>query len=333
MRLEPIEVFNIETYEKGYANPSNIPNGWSAENSARVIVENYIDQKQQFEKKIQDKLREMAIKAEIILAETASVSTPAAGFVSVYADTTANPKMLFKDDGGTVVDILDSRNTVTGITSKTFTNPTLTAGSITVPSMTITNGSLLTNATVNTLEADGANFFLTHNVTTTGRGHIPTIRIFRLTANGGAIGNAIGDFFGATSSLSLEATTSYLFEAECWFLKSTAGTVVWTLTTSAANYINLAGRWHASPVATLATAGAMTSAGVVTQVGPATAFPATGSLTSAVNHCHSIVALIETNAVGNIRLRCTESAGTVTPLRGSYYKVTKLPANTGAFAA
>ena len=245
MRLEPIEVFNIETYEKGYANPSNIPNGWSAENSARVIVENYIDQKQQFEKKIQDKLREMAIKAEIILAETASVSTPGAGFVSVYADTTANPKMLFKDDGGTVVDILDSRNTVTGITSKTFTNPTLTAGSITVPSMTITNGSLLTNATVNTLEADGANFFLTHNVTTTGRGHIPTIRIFRLTANGGAIGNAIGDFFGATSSLSLEATTSYLFEAECWFLKSTAGTVVWTLTTSAANYINLAGRWHA----------------------------------------------------------------------------------------
>ena len=271
--------------------------------------------------------------AEIILAETASVSTPGAGYVSIYADTTANPKMLFKDDGGTAVDILDSRNTVTGITSKTFTNPTLTAGSITVPSMTITNGSLLTNATVNTLEADGANFFLTHNVTTTGRGHIPTIRIFRLTANGGAIGSAIADFFGATSSLSLEATTSYLFEAECWFLKSTAGTVVWTLTTSAANYINLAGRWHASPVATLATAGAMTSAGVVTQVGPATAFPATGSLTDAVNHCHSIVALIETNAAGNIRLRCTESAGTLTPLRGSFYKVTKLPANTGAFAA
>jgi hypothetical protein len=36
---------------------------------------------------------------------------------------------------------------------------------------------------------------------------------------------------------------------------------------------------------------------------------------------------------GNIRLRVTSSAGTVTPLAGSFYKVRRLPANTGAFVA
>lgn len=63
--------------------------------------------------------------AELILAETSSVSTPSAAKVSFYADTTANPQLVFKDDGGTVTQLLDTRNTniITG--AKTFNNGTL----------------------------------------------------------------------------------------------------------------------------------------------------------------------------------------------------------------
>jgi hypothetical protein len=38
--------------------------------------------------------------AELILAETASVSTPSAGNISIYGDTTANPIPRFVDDAG-----------------------------------------------------------------------------------------------------------------------------------------------------------------------------------------------------------------------------------------
>lgn len=38
--------------------------------------------------------------AEIITAETASVTTPSAGTVSIYADTSANPNVRYKDDSG-----------------------------------------------------------------------------------------------------------------------------------------------------------------------------------------------------------------------------------------
>jgi hypothetical protein len=42
---------------------------------------------------------------------------------------------------------------------------------------------------------------------------------------------------------------------------------------------------------------------------------------------------VQCGTAGNIRLRVTSSAGTVTPLAGSYDKVRRLPINTGAFVA
>jgi hypothetical protein len=58
-------------------------------------------------------------------------------------------------------------------------------------------------------------------------------------------------------------------------------------------------------------------------------------LTTAVNHQYYIKAIVQGNAsvAGTFKLQATESAGTITPLLGSYYKVTRLPAsNSGIFA-
>lgn len=68
----------------------------------------------------------------------------------------------------------------------------------------------------------------------------------------------------------------------------------------------------------------------------AAAFGATGSLTTGVNHAAIIRVSYEAHATlsGNVRLRVTSSAGTVTPLEGSYYEVTRIPTtNLGAFVA
>lgn len=64
--------------------------------------------------------------AKIILAETASVSTPSTSNVALYADNTANPQMKFMDDGGNVRTIADNNNTLT-MANKTFTAPVLGA--------------------------------------------------------------------------------------------------------------------------------------------------------------------------------------------------------------
>ena len=73
--------------------------------------------------------------AKITLAETASVSTPSAGNVSLFADNTANPQMKFTDDGGNTRTIADNNNTLT-LANKTFTAPVL--GAATGTSLAVT---------------------------------------------------------------------------------------------------------------------------------------------------------------------------------------------------
>ena len=73
--------------------------------------------------------------AQILLAETASVTTPSAAVVAFFADNTANPQMKFTDDGGTTVQLLDTRNTAT-VSAKTFVAPVL--GAATGTSLAVT---------------------------------------------------------------------------------------------------------------------------------------------------------------------------------------------------
>jgi hypothetical protein len=147
---------------------------------------------------------------------------------------------------------------------------------------------------------------------------------FRLGADGSAIGAAIANFFGANSAFSTTASTVYLFEAFCYFTKTTAGTVLWTLTHST-NY-TAGSLGFNSPGVLTGNAGTAGTSAIATL--------ASGSLTTAVRHFMHVVGVFETNTAGNVRLNITSSAGTVTPHRGSLYRIYRLTTgNIGSFVA
>ena len=74
--------------------------------------------------------------SQLLLNETASIATPAASKVGVYADTTANPQLCFKDDAGNVRIVADNNNTLT-MANKTFTAPNI--GAATGTSLEVTS--------------------------------------------------------------------------------------------------------------------------------------------------------------------------------------------------
>ncbi len=157
--------------------------------------------------------------------------------------------------------------------------------------------------------------------------------IFRLVANGAALGPTIADFFGATSSIQIAASGVYYLEYFIYYLKTTAGTVTYTITNTA-TVTNMVASYLQSPVAGIGTNASPTYGGIVTSTTATAALSATASLTTAVNHWAYIYCLFENNTSTNVRLRITSSAGTATPLRGSYYTCRRLStSNVGTFVA
>lgn len=212
---------------------------------------------------------------------------------------------------------------------------TLKAGTATASTAPIklTAGTNLSAVEAGAVEYDGSNQYFTAN-STIGRGFTPTTQIFRLTANGTAIGPAINAFFGINSSVFLPPGGAYEIEAYCYFTKTTAGTVTITATTSLAP-VNLNGIVQFGPATGGTAQGASGQISLFNSTATASAFGASTSLTTGVNHAMIIRLIVEPNAsLSTLRINFTSSAGTVTPLRGSYYKVTRLPAsNTGSFTA
>jgi len=202
----------------------------------------------------------------------------------------------------------------------------------TVAPRTDVAGTVLTAAAVGAHEFDGAAYYKTIDVTS-GRGQDFATQIFRLTSDGGAIGAGIADYFGANSAFPTVLNGVYLLEFHCYFLKSTAGTVTWTLTHTQ-TLTNLNAFWIGNVITGFGATGAVSGAGVDKQTSAATALPVTGSLTTAVDHYYKITAVVQCATAGNIRLRATESAGTITPRQGSYYTATRLSGgNVGTFVA
>jgi len=214
----------------------------------------------------------------------------------------------------------------------TLTGLSLAAGTTTVAPLTFNTGSLLTNPVVGAIEFDGNTFYGTDDLTD-GRGFIPTVHYLRLTSDGSTI-STIANFFGSTSGVSLDSSVFYELEANLYFLKTTAGTVTFTMTFSNAP-INNNANYVGSQATGVGSVGAPVTAALIKSTATAGALPTTASLTSAANHQYIIRSMFQANATtgGTINLRITSSAGTVTPLTGSYYKLTRLPAdNTGTFA-
>ena len=192
--------------------------------------------------------------------------------------------------------------------------------------------TLLATPEVGAIEYDGSFFYQTPN-STSGRAYVPPVYSFRLTANGSAIGPTIADFFTTPSSLSLEASSVYKITCFAYFTKTTAGTATWTHTFSSAPTVFTANLTY-SPVTGIANG---TQTNVLSYSGgqstASMAHDATASLTTGVNHFAKFDIITVTNAATNWRLQLTQSAGTATPLAGSFYTVEKISTSTGTFVA
>jgi hypothetical protein len=163
---------------------------------------------------------------------------------------------------------------------------------------------------------------------TSGDGAIVGEQILKLAANLSA--SASGDYFGAPAAIVLEAGSTYEITAYTIFTKTTAGTIAWTVSTVSAP-THMTASYVGSALAGITPAAAPVTAlfGGVT-VGQL-AFPATGSLTTGATHVYRFAIQLQTNLASNMRLQFTCSAGTITPLAGSYYTVKKIPSTTGTF--
>jgi len=223
-------------------------------------------------------------------------------------------------------DIKTNQITSTGIA--TITRLTLTEGTVSAAPLKIDPGTSLTTAERGTIEFDGSFFYSTPDIIS-GRGQIVTQRTFRLTSNGSNIGSAISDFF-ANGGINLAANSVYKIKFHTYFTKNTAGTATWTLTATSAPTL-ISGYYTGSPITGIA-AGAPVTGYTGSQGSTTAAFTATGSLTASVNHSYMFEVEVITNAETRFKLQLTQSAGTATPLVGSYYTVERISQTVGSFA-
>ena len=237
------------------------------------------------------------------------------------------------NNGATDAAIIDTAGNL-GIGIAPTAYLTLKAGTATASTapLKFTSGTNLTTAEAGTIEYNGLFFSTTSTIN--GRGYIPSVAYFRLTTDGTAIGPTIANYFGSTSGLTVTNNAFYELEANLFFTKTTAGTVTFTMTFTQAPVNNNA--WYVgTPVGGIGTVGTPQTAAIAKSTATAGALPVTGSLTTAVNHQYTLRSMFQANATtgGTLNIQITSSAGTVTPLTGSYYKLTQLPqANSGAFA-
>lgn len=144
------------------------------------------------------------------------------------------------------------------------------------------------------------------------------------TSAGSAQGATITDYF--TSTISLDASSIYEIDAVAYFLKTTAGTVIWTWTFSSAPDV-ISSFYNETPITGFTTTintNAPVNAQAAIQTSTTLAHAASGSLSNAAYHLFRFRVLVKTNAATTIQLRSTQSSGTLTPQAGSYMRATKV---------
>jgi hypothetical protein len=148
--------------------------------------------------------------------------------------------------------------------------------------------------------------------------------MYYLKTNQTAIGSTIANYFGVSDTLVPSGVYEFLYEL--FYTKTTAGTVTYTFTGSS-QLNSFAGHFIQTPAPGFGTtySGTQSSAVIVTGLNSGAAFPATLSLTTAVNHAATIRCLVQNSGnINTVYLAATESAGTITPLLGSYKKITRI---------
>ena len=216
-----------------------------------------------------------------------------------------------------------------------FTTVNLSAGTAARAPVKLIAGTNLTAEVAGAVEFDTANTiaYFTGN-TTNGRGLIPVTQYFRLTANGTNTTTTIAPFFGTNSSIPLVANGIYEIEIESNYNKNTAGTLVWTLTNSAI-VTNMTVNMLMSPVVgytNVPSASAVTVGALIGQTAASVAFTATASISNNATMWSRFKIILENSGSTSVRLNVTNSSGTITPIRGSFWKATRI-ATVGTFAA
>lgn len=207
------------------------------------------------------------------------------------------------------------------------------AGTTTVPPIDLTPGVLLTTPLVGGIEFNGVNLYGTID-TSSGRGMVPIIHYNHLTAVGTNI-TTIANFFGAVSNPPLVANAYYEIEIVVYFLKTTASTIVWTLTNSAAP-ISQNINFEMSPITGIvAPPGTATILSGVSYNNTAAVYTVTtGSLSSAVNHFAKFRIFMQNGTGTSLKIQATSTSGSITPGINSYWFSKRLsPSSVGTFAA
>ena len=237
---------------------------------------------------------------------------------------TDNTTMTFPTTSATLART-DAANTFLG-------QNTMAAGTVSVTPILLQSGTDLTSATAGAYEFDGKNLKFTPD-TSHGKAVVSTEQKFRLTATGTTI-STIANYFGTTSNITLVSGGEYEIEIDCWFLKTTAGTVTWTFTNSAApTGMNI--HYELSPITGIvSTAAATTLIGDQYNITAAAPTVVSGSLTTAVNHRHKFFIRLINGTGTSLKIQATCSAGTITPGINSSWTCRRIPAaNVGTFAA
>ena len=209
----------------------------------------------------------------------------------------------------------------------------LAAGTASLAPLKFPSGTLLTSPAAGAAEYDGISAYFTGD-TTSGRGVIPAEQRFRLTAAGGTI-STIANYFGTNSNISLVSGAEYEIEIDCWFLKTTANTITWTFTNSAAP-TSMALDYQFSPVTGIVSTPAATDLfGAQYNITSAVATVTTGSLTTGVNHRHKFWIRLINGTGTSLKIQATaNTSGSITPGINSYWIARRVPvANVGTFSA
>jgi hypothetical protein len=210
----------------------------------------------------------------------------------------------------------------------------LGAGTSILAPVQLTSGTLLATTATGAVEYDGNNIYATVDLTS-GRGSVPVTQTYRLTSAGATI-STIANYFGSTSTnITLVPNASYEIEIILYYLKTTAGTVTWTLTNSAAP-TNQNIYYEMSPVTGIVappgTASTMLAGQAINQTA-AYSFTS-ASLTTGVNHYAKFVIWLANGAGTSLKIQATCSAGTITPGIGSIWYCKRLPTgNVATYAA
>lgn len=260
-----------------------------------------------------------------------------AGGTTARKLTVTGADITLTGSGSSVYTFPTGTSTLARLATNTFTDAqTLAAGTTTIVPLKFQSGTNLTTAVAGGAEFDGVNYYKTID-TTSGRGIVPVEQYFFLAANGGTIGT-IANFFGTTSNISLVASAFYEIEIFLYYLNTTAGTVTWTLTNSAAptlQNIHFEMSGLTGVVAPAGSAAASLSGDIVADATAAKALTTTGTLTTAVNHYARIKIWLSNGTGTSLKIQATKLVGgTITPLKGSWWRCRRLPAaSTGTFAA